>query len=400
MTDDDKTIFEDVEAFLKEKGAGDFDADFIHGYLTAVVCAPSPLDWEIWPEHFFKSEHGSGNVLEDEDLQDVQDAVLRAYDQVTDCLLDGDFYPHIVIGKDSKSLTREDAGKWTDGFLYGTKLWDADILKGDNELLSSLALIYYFNKKDASENLSEKVKTDIETLNKDMNERNPAVLMSVAVNHIYTRAVHKMGNKYPDLNKALNDILKYDMKLEFVHGFMSSLACSPVMIKPSVWMDKLWEGYEAPIYDSTEAALFVYNALLGIYDKVEKDADLLGSKVQLIESEDNIEAVQPWAAGFCKACHLWQDRADMKERFTIEYKIAHYYAHKGQVAEDFFKGYEEAGERINENTPLRNLHSVIFELQTRYRNQTPLPFKNDVKTGRNDPCPCASGKKYKKCCGK
>ncbi|NSW92407.1 MAG: SEC-C domain-containing protein [Firmicutes bacterium] len=22
------------------------------------------------------------------------------------------------------------------------------------------------------------------------------------------------------------------------------------------------------------------------------------------------------------------------------------------------------------------------------------------KTGRNDPCPCGSGKKYKKCCGK
>ena len=22
-----------------------------------------------------------------------------------------------------------------------------------------------------------------------------------------------------------------------------------------------------------------------------------------------------------------------------------------------------------------------------------------VKTGRNDPCPCGSGKKYKKCCG-
>lgn len=23
-----------------------------------------------------------------------------------------------------------------------------------------------------------------------------------------------------------------------------------------------------------------------------------------------------------------------------------------------------------------------------------------VKTGRNDPCPCGSGKKFKKCCGK
>jgi SEC-C motif-containing protein len=27
------------------------------------------------------------------------------------------------------------------------------------------------------------------------------------------------------------------------------------------------------------------------------------------------------------------------------------------------------------------------------------PPRHVVKTGRNDPCPCGSGKKYKKCCG-
>ena len=29
----------------------------------------------------------------------------------------------------------------------------------------------------------------------------------------------------------------------------------------------------------------------------------------------------------------------------------------------------------------------------------PQPKKSDKKPGRNDPCPCGSGKKYKKCCG-
>jgi len=29
------------------------------------------------------------------------------------------------------------------------------------------------------------------------------------------------------------------------------------------------------------------------------------------------------------------------------------------------------------------------------------PIRNNTpKVGRNDPCPCNSGKKYKKCCGK
>jgi preprotein translocase subunit SecA len=30
----------------------------------------------------------------------------------------------------------------------------------------------------------------------------------------------------------------------------------------------------------------------------------------------------------------------------------------------------------------------------------PLPMEREnPKIGRNDPCPCGSGKKYKKCCG-
>ena len=27
-------------------------------------------------------------------------------------------------------------------------------------------------------------------------------------------------------------------------------------------------------------------------------------------------------------------------------------------------------------------------------------YREEPKVGRNDPCPCGSGKKYKKCCGK
>jgi hypothetical protein len=34
-------------------------------------------------------------------------------------------------------------------------------------------------------------------------------------------------------------------------------------------------------------------------------------------------------------------------------------------------------------------------------NILPLaPVRNEMKVGRNDPCPCGSGKKFKKCCGK
>ena len=38
------------------------------------------------------------------------------------------------------------------------------------------------------------------------------------------------------------------------------------------------------------------------------------------------------------------------------------------------------------------------EIQKQYKDSKTV--KNEVKIGRNDPCPCGSGKKYKNCCGK
>ncbi|CDI48208.1 SEC-C metal-binding domain-containing protein [Clostridium tetani] len=38
------------------------------------------------------------------------------------------------------------------------------------------------------------------------------------------------------------------------------------------------------------------------------------------------------------------------------------------------------------------------EIHTEWKNSKTVV--NENKVGRNDPCPCGSGKKYKKCCGK
>ncbi|TYO94813.1 preprotein translocase subunit SecA [Desulfallas thermosapovorans] len=40
-------------------------------------------------------------------------------------------------------------------------------------------------------------------------------------------------------------------------------------------------------------------------------------------------------------------------------------------------------------------------VENKYQNETtPQPVRREAKIGRNEPCPCGSGKKYKKCCGK
>ncbi len=41
-----------------------------------------------------------------------------------------------------------------------------------------------------------------------------------------------------------------------------------------------------------------------------------------------------------------------------------------------------------------------LQLQAGAKQEAPRPVRTGAKIGRNDPCPCGSGKKYKKCCGR
>jgi len=41
---------------------------------------------------------------------------------------------------------------------------------------------------------------------------------------------------------------------------------------------------------------------------------------------------------------------------------------------------------------------IFSEEKTKQEKREPLT-RQMPKIGRNDPCPCGSGKKYKKCCG-
>jgi uncharacterized protein len=44
--------------------------------------------------------------------------------------------------------------------------------------------------------------------------------------------------------------------------------------------------------------------------------------------------------------------------------------------------------------------AAIYEYSRSIADEPPEPYRRQTaKVGRNDPCPCGSGKKYKKCCG-
>jgi len=61
---------------------------------------------------------------------------------------------------------------------------------------------------------------------------------------------------------------------------------------------------------------------------------------------------------------------------------------------------EEEIERIQNSIPINAIDIYHYWLNKRRDNpDTMIPIRrSDNKIGRNDPCPCGSGKKFKKCC--
>ena len=72
----------------------------------------------------------------------------------------------------------------------------------------------------------------------------------------------------------------------------------------------------------------------------------------------------------------------------------------GTAFVDFSAYYEEAGveQALHEKSEFAQIDGKWF--YTRTVRMGPAPVKSSApKVGRNEPCPCGSGKKYKYCCG-
>lgn len=93
---------------------------------------------------------------------------------------------------------------------------------------------------------------------------------------------------------------------------------------------------------------------------------------------------------------------EIKRLFDLEYVSKSICGNFNEVEQDMFKPEESYFKR-----ELLNIFDRYKKITTTwygYAHKKELsdsrnePVRVDVKIGRNDPCPCGSGKKYKKCC--
>jgi len=225
--------------------------------------------------------------------------------------------------------------------------------------------------------------------------------------------MRKSPRHLKQLEKELLALGEEAMLFEELDGFIAGLLVCPELIKPSEWLPVVWGSVgEAPTFDSIDHLNRVLALVMEHYNEVAKR---LFEKPEsyaprfAIDDRNGDVLWELWIEGFEKAVKLrpniWQSLldADMEtakalsgllvladiarrdERFSkLEYDAL------ASTAHEYIGPFVLA---LNEWRVENHDHSRAMSVPV------PAQYSSFGKVGRNDPCPCGSGKKYKKCCG-
>lgn len=125
---------------------------------------------------------------------------------------------------------------------------------------------------------------------------------------------------------------------------------------------------------------------------------------EIITDEEGIEALEPWASGFFFGMMHWPETliADQEVNALATPIIRNISPDAFETPEqtaDFVKEYRSGPMPKTLEDALYDLVKAVFDLKQLIDPNIPV-VRNEPRVGRNEPCPCGSGKKFKQCCGK
>lgn len=229
----------------------------------------------------------------------------------------------------------------------------------------------------------------------------------------------------------LDDFLMSDdtpdncMDISALDGFFAALVLNPRLVMPSEYLPWIWdmeEGEESPSFASLEQANHIMGLVMRYYNGV-LDAighDDFAPLFYTLTQEDGSEFydAEGWAEGFMRGVYLFGEPwAEIFERHhTLIAPMVLLGTESGwevlEKSADVRQATQEAYESIaGAVTLLFDYFSEQREAQLQQRLVQPgrdpsgmqveavrMPATS-IKVGRNEDCPCGSGKKFKKCCG-
>lgn len=205
-----------------------------------------------------------------------------------------------------------------------------------------------------------------------------------------------------------------------VQGFLFAIVSAPELIPPSEWLPLIFNEQEAD-YDSLDEAQTIMHALMGLYNDINTqvlDGEArLPADVELHSSAlDNVgetTALGQWSRGFYLGHNwlikLWDhytpDALDedlgsslMVLSFFSSRKLAEaYYQEIARSSSQSLDEFAETMQGMFEDA-MRSYAHLGRSIYAAIAAQAQQPYVSEKKPGRNDPCPCGSGRKYKHCC--
>ncbi|MBS0212938.1 MAG: UPF0149 family protein [Proteobacteria bacterium] len=198
--------------------------------------------------------------------------------------------------------------------------------------------------------------------------------------------------------------------LEGLDGFLTALAVGPELVMPSEWVLEIW-GKAEPRWESEDEAVRVYGMVMALWNDVLRRIALdpsehVDADDRPIFDDTDAPRGQAWAEGFLDGIDYapdawfdWEsDHAWIEEALLDIEALTWPVVPDGLVADDGMPTIEHSDrEEILANLP-GMLHALHRHRLVEEAARTPIR-REAPKVGRNDPCPCGSGRKYKKCCG-
>ena len=195
------------------------------------------------------------------------------------------------------------------------------------------------------------------------------------------------------------------MDIAMLDGFLTALAIGPNTLPPSQWLPHVWGG--EMVWESTAQAQrmmsLVFRHLNDIVCYLRDEPDSFEPLLYERELEGHtILILDEWCSGFVEGMALdeeaWRPLLESDEGDDLLYPILLYGTEAGfeelmANAELHDAEHDEVAASLGE----RILAIKDWWLPARKAKATVR--REQPKVGRNELCPCGSGKKFKKCCG-
>lgn len=202
------------------------------------------------------------------------------------------------------------------------------------------------------------------------------------------------------------------MTLDMLDGFLHALAIGPETVMPGRWLPKVWgqdDGAMLPPVATLEEANHLLGLVMRHFNSIVSGFEQQPSAVIPLwpttrYDSGEFEDAEMWAYGFTEAVKLtptaWQPLFDHPDGQLWYRPIFLLGAENTSPENDELTRTPEQREALTsqiENSLLQ-MHTFWLPLR-RAVAERPQVQRMSPKVGRNEPCPCGSGKKFKKCCG-